>query len=206
MAEHIHQRVRWHDLDADPPPPSPRTRERALERLATVLPDDLQERAARTAGLADLVGRRLGLTAAALDRLVWAARLHDVGKVVVPPALRAERGPLDEDEWRLVRWHPLVGERMVLYAVPSEPELAALVRFSHERWDGFGYPDGLTAEAIPLGARIIFACDTFLAMTSERPYRELRSSRAALGELRRCAGTQLDPGVVETLGEVVGWR
>jgi two-component system cell cycle response regulator len=184
----------------------PDARDRALERLATLLPDDLQERTARTSHCAGLVGRRLGLTAEALDRLGWAARLHDVGRVVVPAALTAKPGPLDEDEWRLVRWHPLVGERMILYAAPSERELAALVRFSHERWDGFGYPDGLTGEAIPLGARIVFACDAFAAMTSERAYRKLRTPRAALGELRRCAGTQLDAGVVQALGEVIGWR
>jgi two-component system, cell cycle response regulator len=180
--------------------------DRALERLATVLPDDLQERAARTAHLADLVGRRLGLPAEALERLGWAARLHDIGRVVVPTALTARSGPLDEDEWRLVRWHPLVGARMILFAAPSEHELAALVRFSHERWDGFGYPDGLTGEAIPLGARIVCVCDAFAAMTSERAFREVRSPAAALGQLRRGAGRQFDPGVVQVLGEVIEWR
>jgi two-component system cell cycle response regulator len=185
---------------------SPDARDRALERLATVLPDDLQERAARTAHWADLVGRRLGLTEDALDRLRWAARLSDIGRVVVPTALTAKAGPLDEDEWRLVRWHPRVAERMILYAVPSERELAAIVRFSHERWDGFGYPDGLTGEAIPLGARIVCACDAFVAMTSERSYREPHSAAAALGQLRRGAGRQFDPAVVQALGEVVGWR
>jgi HD-GYP domain-containing protein (c-di-GMP phosphodiesterase class II) len=179
---------------------------RQLERLARVLPEELQQRAVQAAGLADLIGRRLGLPADALNQLAWGARLHDVGKVVLPNALTAKPGSLEEDEWRLVRWHPLAGERMILHAVPSERELAALVRFSHERWDGFGYPDGLTGEAIPLGARIVFACDAFGAMTSERPYRRVRSSRAALGELRRCAGTQFDPGVVEALGEAIGWR
>jgi two-component system cell cycle response regulator len=184
----------------------PDARDRALERLATLLPDDLQERAERTAHAAELVGRRLGLPAEALDRLVWAARLQDVGRVVVPTALTDKSGPLDEDEWRLVRWHPVVGARMVLFAAPSEHEIAAIVRFSHERWDGFGYPDGLTGEAIPLGARIIFACDAFAAMTSERAYREPLSPGAALGQLRRGAGRQFDPGVVQALGEVIGWR
>jgi two-component system cell cycle response regulator len=184
----------------------PDARDRALERLATVLPDELQERTARTFHCAVLVGRRLGLTAEALDRLGWAARLHDVGRVVVPAALTAKPGPLDEDEWRLVRWHPLVGARMILFAVPSEHELAAMVRFSHERWDGFGYPDGLTGEAIPLGARIVFACDAFTAMTSERAHREPLGSGVALGQLRRGSGRQFDPGVVQVLGEVAGWR
>jgi two-component system cell cycle response regulator len=179
---------------------------RQLERLATALPEELQKRGVEAAGLADLVGRRFGLAPHGLDRLAWAARLHDVGKVVLPNTLTEKPGSLEEDEWRLVRRHPLAGERIILRAVPSERELAALVRFSHERWDGFGYPDGLTGEAIPLGARIVFVCDAFGAMTSERPYRRLRSARAALGELRRCAGTQFDPSVVEALGEAIGWR
>jgi two-component system cell cycle response regulator len=127
-----------------------------------------------------------------------------VGKVAVPDSLMSKDGPLDELEWRLVRWHTLIGERMILHVVPSARELAVLVRFSHERWDGFGYPDGLAGESIPLGARIIFVCDSFDAITSERPYRIRRSARSALTELRRCSGSQFDPKVVAALAEVLG--
>ena len=105
-----------------------------------------------------------------------------------------------------VRRHTLIGERILLAAPSLAPE-ARLVRASHERWDGKGYPDGLAGEQIPLGARIIFACDAFEAMTSgERPYRRPVSAELALEELRRCAGTQFDARVVEVLSEVVTGR
>jgi two-component system, cell cycle response regulator len=199
-------KLTWPELEADPPSVRPRARRRALERLAALLPDDLHKHAARVADLAGRVGRLLELPEDRLEELSLAARLHDVGKVAVPDVLMSKAGPLDELEWRLVRWHTLIGERMILHAVPSARELAALVRFSHERWDGFGYPDGLAGEAIPLGARIIFVCDSFDAITSERPYRERRSAQSALAELRRCSGSQFDPQVVAALREVLGCR
>jgi HD-GYP domain-containing protein (c-di-GMP phosphodiesterase class II) len=197
-------KLTWHELEDDPPSMQPRARRRALERLAAVLPEDLAKHAARVATLAERVGRRLDLPEESIEELSLAARLHDVGKVAVPDRLMSKTGPLDELEWRLVRWHTLIGERMVLHAVPSARELAALVRYSHERWDGFGYPDGLAGEAIPVGARIIFVCDSFDAITSARPYRERRTARAAFAELRRCSGSQFDAEVVGALAEVMG--
>jgi two-component system, cell cycle response regulator len=198
-------KLTWHELEDDPPPAQPRARRRKLERLGAVLPADLAKHASRVATLAERVGRSLGLPDEGLEELSLAASLHDVGKVAVPDGLMAKAGALDELEWRLVRWHTLIGERMILHAVPSARELAALVRYSHERWDGFGYPDGLAGGGIPRGARIIFVCDSFDAMTSERPYRERRSARHALRELRRCSGSQFDPEVVYALSEVLGW-
>jgi diguanylate cyclase (GGDEF)-like protein len=154
-------------------------------------------------GLAEAVGRHLGLDRLTLDHLVRAAGLHDVGKVAIPESILTKPGPLDAEEMAFVRRHTLIGARILLAAPALAPE-ARLVRSSHERWDGKGYPDGLAGEQIPLGARIIFACDAFEAMTSgERPYRRPVSTELAVEELRRCAGTQFDPRVIEVLGEVV---
>jgi two-component system cell cycle response regulator len=153
--------------------------------------------------LAESVGRSLGLDQVALGHLVRAADLHDVGKVAIPDSILTKPGPLDDAEMTFIRRHTLIGERILLAAPSLAPE-ARLVRASHERWDGKGYPDGLAGERIPLGARIIFSCDAFEAMTSgERPYRFPVSAELALEELNRCAGTQFDPRVVEVLAEVV---
>ena len=123
-----------------------------------------------------------------------AAELHDVGKVAVPDAILDKRGPLDADEWEIMRQHTIAGER-ILGAAETCARSPALVRAAHERWDGGGYPDGLRGEEIPLGARIICACDAFDAMLRARPHRAALSPAAALAELRRCAGTQFDPRV-----------
>ena len=153
--------------------------------------------------LAERVGRSLGLDQVALGHLVRAASLHDVGKVAIPDSILTKPGPLDDAEMAFIRRHTLIGERILLAAPSLAPE-AILVRASHERWDGTGYPDGLAGERIPLGARIIFSCDAFEAMTSgERPYRFAVSAELALEELKRCAGTQFDPRVVDVLAEVV---
>jgi HD-GYP domain-containing protein (c-di-GMP phosphodiesterase class II) len=119
----------------------------------------------------------------------------------VPDAILDKPGPLDEEEWAFMRRHTLIGER-ILSEAPALVPVARLVRSSHERMDGGGYPDGLTGEEIPLGARIVAVCDAFEAMTVPRPYREAVEPEDALTELRRCAGTQFDPEVVEAF-EVV---
>jgi diguanylate cyclase (GGDEF)-like protein len=157
------------------------------------------------AALARDTGRRLGLSTDEIDALVRAAKLQDVGMMAIPDAILAKPGPLDEQEWSYVRQHTVIGARIVAAAPPLVP-VARLVRSSHERWDGSGYPDGLAGDAIPLGARIIFACDSFDAMTSERPYRSPMSAEQALSELRRCSGTQFDPRVVEAVVEAVSAR
>ena len=107
-------------------------------------------------------------------------------------------GPLDESEWVFMRQHPVIGER-ILGAAPALAPVARLVRSSHERWDGGGYPDGLSGETIPLGARIVFVCDAYDAMTADRCYQRARTSQDAIAELRRHAGTQFDPRVVHAL-------
>jgi diguanylate cyclase (GGDEF)-like protein len=155
------------------------------------------------ASLAASMGRELRLDAEELDVLVRAAELHDVGKVAIPDEILHKTGPLSDAERELMRKHPVIGER-VLGAAPAMKQVARLVRSSHERWDGGGYPDGLSGEKIPLGSRIIFVCDAYNAMTSERPYGETKDARDAIEELRDEAGTQFDPSLVDLFaGRVV---
>jgi two-component system cell cycle response regulator len=155
----------------------------------------LGQHAADVAELAQPVARRLGLADDELRRVQQVAELHDVGKFAIPDAILDKPGPLTSDEWELVRRHPVVGQRIVA-AAPALADIADLVRATHERFDGGGYPDGLAGEDIPLVARIVAVCDAFDAMTSTRPYRPALSVDEALAELRRCAGTQFDPAVV----------
>jgi diguanylate cyclase (GGDEF)-like protein len=163
---------------------------------------ELREHLDGVASLAVGVGRQLGMAPDVLDELARAAELHDVGKVALPAELLNQPGPLTPAEWVFVREHTLVGER-ILNAAPALRPAAVLVRSSHERWDGKGYPDGLAGDAVPLGARVIAACDAYWAMVAGRPYRPAVPAEAALRELRRCAGTQFDPDVVTALDAVV---
>jgi diguanylate cyclase (GGDEF)-like protein len=142
-----------------------------------------------------VVGSALGLGGEALEELRSAAHLHDVGKLAIPDTVLQKPAPLDVGEWAFVREHTVIGQRILAAAPPWMP-VADIVRATHERWDGEGYPDGLAGAAIPLAARIIAVCDAFSAMTSDRPYRLKVTREAALAELRRCAGTQFDPEVV----------
>ena len=157
---------------------------------------DLQLRLRDIGELALAVGRELHMGPEGLDEVARAAELHDVGKIAVPDAILDKPGPLDPVEWSFMRRHPLIGERILL-AAPALRPVARLVRSSHERWDGGGYPDGLSGNEIPLGARVVAVCDAFDAMTTQRPYRDSVSETDAIEELRRCAGTQFDPMVVE---------
>jgi len=151
---------------------------------------------------AELVGRRLEMDDAELRTLRFGAIFHDIGKIAVPEAILHKRGPLTEDEWAEIQKHPVVGER-ILASVDFLADVLPLVRHEHERWDGGGYPDGLAGDTIPLGARIILACDAYDAMTTNRPYRPAMSDEQARAELVRAAGTQFDPRVVGALLEVL---
>ena len=146
--------------------------------------------------MAELVARQLEVAEDELDPIRYAAELHDIGKVGIPEAILAKPGELDPEEWAFMRQHTIIGERIVAGA-PALAQVGRLVRSSHERWDGAGYPDELGGEEIPIGSRIIAVCDAFDAMLSDRPYQSGRSANAALAELRRCTGTQFDPAVVE---------
>jgi two-component system, cell cycle response regulator len=163
---------------------------------------DLHDHLAGVAQLAEAVARELGLGAEERDEVRRAAELHDVGKMAIPDAILSKPGPLDPAEWEFIRKHTLIGER-IIGAAPALVPVARLVRSSHERWDGGGYPDGLAGEAIPLGARIIFACDAYDAMTSERPYSVSMVSPRALEEIDACADSQFDPRVATALRRVV---
>ncbi len=163
---------------------------------------DLHLRLRDIGELALAVGRELHMGPEGLDEVARAAELHDVGKIAVPDAILDKPGALEPVEWSFMRRHPLIGERILL-AAPALRPVARLVRSSHERWDGEGYPDGLRGDEIPLGARVVAVCDAFDAMTSERPYRGSVTEANAIEELSHCAGTQFDPMVVEAFCRVI---
>ena len=146
--------------------------------------------------LCDAVADQLGLWPEEKAPLLQAASLHDVGKVAIPDSILEKPGPLSDEEWDFMHKHTIIGER-ILMAAPALGDAARIVRSTHERWDGWGYPDCLAGEQIPLGARVIEVCDAFDAMVSPRPYRTPVSEQEAVEELRRCSGTQFDPRVVD---------
>jgi len=141
------------------------------------------------------LGVRIGLKPSRLQLLRDVARFHDIGKCAIPAAILTKPTALDESEREFVREHPEIGARMLM-ARADTAEIAPLVRGTHERWDGSGYPNRLKAEEIPLESRIIAVCDAFVAMTSPRPFRATRSEDEALRELTYHAGTQFDPALV----------
>jgi HD-GYP domain-containing protein (c-di-GMP phosphodiesterase class II) len=158
-------------------------------------------------GVVDLalgVADALGLDATQRRNVEFGALLHDVGKIRIPNEILNKKGPLNPLEWEFVRRHTIEGEQMLRQVGGKLAEIASIVRASHERWDGAGYPDGLAAEKIPIEARIISACDAFNAMTTDRPYRSAMRRSQALDELREGSGGQFDPQVVEALDRRIG--
>jgi diguanylate cyclase (GGDEF)-like protein len=145
--------------------------------------------------LAEDVARTLDLPPHVIEQVAHAAQLHDIGKIAIPDAILTKPAPLTPAEWKFIRRHTIIGQRIVS-AAPALAEVARLVRSTHERYNGDGYPDGLRGDAIPIGARIICVCDAFDAMTSDRPYRIAMTPADALAELKRCSGSQFDPAVV----------
>ncbi len=194
------QRLYAHKADGRRVSADRQTRDVLLQALREREPD-LHHHVSSVAELASRVARRMDLSAEQRDEVARAAELHDIGKVAVPDCVLSKPGPLDGDEWRLMRRHSVAGER-ILTAAPALLPVAKLVRSSHERWDGGGYPDGLAGEEIPLGARIVAVCDAFHAMTTNRSYRAAVTPEAALQELRRCAGTQFCASSVAAFGAV----
>ena len=173
----------------------------ALKILAVQQPT-LGQHSSGVATLARAVGERLAFDKDQLDEIERAAEVHDFGKIAIPHSILTKEGPLDDDEWCFMRRHTLIGENM-LQAAPALASIGRLVRSSHERVDGAGYPDGLHGDDIPLASRIIFVCDAYDAMTTPRSYRSPLDDAAAVEELRRNAGTQFDPMVVEAFCDVL---
>lgn len=163
---------------------------------------DLGEHVDDVTSLCERVADVLEIAGDERSSLLQAAALHDVGKAAIPDAILCKPGPLDETEWAYMREHTVMGER-IMAAAPSLTQAARFVRWSHERIDGAGYPDGLSGEAIPLASRIIAACDAYDAMITDRPYSGRKTEAAALAELRRCAGSQFDAAVVVALEAVL---
>jgi HD-GYP domain-containing protein (c-di-GMP phosphodiesterase class II) len=173
------------------------------------LANALEAKDAYTRGHSERVGswsRRLGVTlglpATEIDTVTQAGLLHDIGKIGVPETILRKRGPLASDEWAIMRQHPVIGAQIV---APFEFFAGGVqvIRHHHERWDGTGYPDGLTAASIPLGARVVAVADVFDALTSDRPYRAALTLDAALAHLAGEAGHTLDADVVAALMELV---
>jgi HD domain-containing protein len=145
------------------------------------------------------VADALRLNASQRRNVEFAALLHDVGKIHVPKHIINKKGPLDSEEWEIIHAHTIDGEQMLKQVGGILSSVGRIVRWSHERFDGEGYPDGLAGEAIPIEARIVTVCDSYSAMTTTRPYRAALTRAQAMAELRRCTGTQFDPMVVDAL-------
>lgn len=143
-----------------------------------------------------VLAKRFSEDAQVLRQVYWGALLHDVGKIGIPDAILLKQGPLSDEEWRIMRTHPVIGHR-ILSAVPFMTQAADIVLAHEERFDGSGYPRGLCGEAIPLWARLFAVIDTLDAMTSDRPYRKALPFDEAKAEIRRLSGSQFDPVAVE---------
>jgi HD-GYP domain-containing protein (c-di-GMP phosphodiesterase class II) len=184
---------------------------RAYRGTALLLRDVLEEDDEYTGrhtedvvGLAVQVAERMGLDEDARQAAELGALLHDIGKIAIPDAIINKPGPLDAAEWALMKTHTVAGQRMLDRVGGLLGDVGVVVRGSHERWDGGGYPDGLAGAAIPLASRIVSACDAYNAMTTDRSYRRALPLEVAARELRGNAGSQFDPGVVDALLDVVG--
>jgi diguanylate cyclase (GGDEF)-like protein len=164
---------------------------------------DLGEHSDDVAGDVEMLARTTGLSDETINLIVKAGDLHDVGKLGIPDEIITKPGPLTGQEWEFMRQHTVMGEQIIAAAGPSLERLGPLVRASHERWDGMGYPDGLAGEEIPLGSRIIAICDSFRAMLDDRVYKQAMSLDDALAELQRCAGSQFDPKLVEVFCRLI---
>ncbi len=155
--------------------------------------------------LVEAVARRLGIGLEELEQVRLVAELHDVGKTALPTTILQKSFPLDAEERKFVERHSMIGER-ILHAAPALHKVARIIRWTHEHYDGTGYPDHLSGDEIPLGARIIAVCDAFDAMISNRPYRKAMSIETAMAELEQNAGSQFDPLVVSAFCAVMAER
>ncbi|MHB1391407.1 MAG: HD domain-containing phosphohydrolase [Thermoleophilia bacterium] len=150
----------------------------------------------------EAIARNLGLKGNELQTIRYAGYLHDVGKIGIPDAILTKPGKLTMEEFRVIKKHPVLSER-ILKPVSFPFPVQSIVRHHHERFDGSGYPDGLAGEEIPLGARILFVADAYEAMTSDRPYRQALSTRTAVDELEKNKSSQFDPRIVHAFKNII---
>jgi len=174
----------------------------ALSRAIDARDSATGQHSNRIAFLAAAVAQAMGCSREDTEAIWWGAVLHDIGKLAVPDEILRKPAGLTEEEWRVIRRHPEVGAEIVA-PLRRLSRVIPLIRHHQERWDGTGYPDGLKGEEIPLGARILAAVDAYVAMTEDRPYRTALSHEQAIEELRRQAGKQFDPRVVEVFCRVI---
>ena len=175
--------------------------------LGDVIGDDDEYTGLHSQGVVALsisIATELQLSARDAHLVEFGALLHDVGKIRIPKEIINKPGKLDDDEWAVMKTHTIIGQEMLEIVGGSLADVGVVVRGSHERWDGRGYPDGLAGVEIPLPARIVACADTYSAMTTDRSYRPARSHEEAMAELERCAGTQFDPEVVAAALRVLG--
>jgi response regulator RpfG family c-di-GMP phosphodiesterase len=175
---------------------------RALITALRSRDSETEDHGERVAERVIAVGRRLGLDGQQLSDLEYGAVFHDIGKIAIPDSILHNTDDLTEEEWAIVRQHTIVGER-IIGPVGFLAKVARIVRHTHEHWDGTGYPDGLVGDEIPIESRIVFCCDAFDAMTSERSYQRAMTTEKAIARLRELSGTRFDPSVVEQLCAVV---
>jgi putative nucleotidyltransferase with HDIG domain len=183
-----------------------RTYRRTALLLGELIGEDDEYTGAHSQGVVSLsvaIADELGLGEEQRRLVEFGALLHDVGKIGVPKEIVNKSGVLSDEEWEVMRRHTITGQRMLDRVGGALQEIGEVVRASHERWDGSGYPDGLAGEAIPIAARIVCAADAFSAMTTDRPYRAARDREYAIGELRTQAGRQFDPAVAEATITVI---
>ena len=173
-----------------------------FERLVNAIDPELAEHGRRTGRLACDIAERMHLDSEDIADLDQAAFLHDIGKLFIPRTILDKPGPLDANEWAELRHHPRMGYQLVTGEVSEK--VARIVLTHHERFDGTGYPQGLSGTQVPIEARILQVADAFDAITSDRPYQPALPVAYALNEMRRCSGSQFDPDVVDAIMALAG--
>jgi putative two-component system response regulator len=208
----LHKRLREHNRTLEQTVQA-RTREiretrleviRRLGRAAEYRDNETGLHIVRMSVTAAALGRALGLTAPECDLILHAAPMHDIGKIGIPDRILLKPGPLDADEWVIMKRHPAIGAELLSGSTSELMQMAEMIAHCHhEKWDGSGYPRGIAGEAIPLAARIVAVCDVFDALLSKRPYKVAWTVEAALAELERRAGSHLDPQAVARFKEIL---
>ncbi|HWE80224.1 MAG TPA: HD-GYP domain-containing protein [Gaiellaceae bacterium] len=173
----------------------------ALSRSMDAKDDYTGGHTERVSNISIGLGKRLGFMGTELDAIEIGALMHDIGKIGIPESILHKPGPLDNDEWIVMKRHPVISE-LILSEIDLSPIVLQIARSSHERLDGAGYPDGLAGEEIPLPARIVLVADAYDALTTDRPYRRARRPRAAIDEIVANQGTQFCPLVVAALERI----